>query len=67
MYLKGLWVHTWDTGLRYQSTIQKKTEVLETSETLEGFCFDISVTGFSRPNAGKDDGDAGGGDDDVME
>jgi hypothetical protein len=41
---------------------------LETSETLEGFCFVISVTGFSGPNARKDDGDAvGGDDDDVME
>jgi hypothetical protein len=39
---------------------------LETSEALKGFCFVISVTGFSRPNAGKDDGDTGGVDDDEM-
>jgi hypothetical protein len=35
----------------------KGKNLFKTPETVEGFCFVISVTGLCRPNAGKGDGD----------
>jgi hypothetical protein len=41
----------------FKLSSKRKKKFGKTSETMEGFCFVIPVTGSNKPNVGKDDND----------